>query len=167
MKICWDTLEKIRINSKGNLTDGKNIYIEIDACKKCGEPFLSTRRDPLDMCCSKSCRIFSDGYRLKLSMALMGRQYSKESLAKMSLAQKGKNNPMYGRKLSEDHKRRISNSLSGRFVGKLNPMYGVCGMLNPNWRGGITKEKYDALVVENAILKQKLKEATKHDNFGL
>ena len=33
--------------------------------------------------------------------------------------------------------------------------------------GGVTREQYDALAVENVILRAELAKAKKHDNFGL
>lgn len=38
--------------------------------------------------------------------------------------QSGKNNPMFGRHLSEESKKQISNSMKGKNKGKNNPMYG-------------------------------------------
>jgi len=49
----------------------------------------------------------------KISKSLKGRKFSKETLIKMSKAQSGKNNPMYGKKLSKEHKRKISESGKG------------------------------------------------------
>ncbi|MCU5330688.1 NUMOD3 domain-containing DNA-binding protein [Bacillus wiedmannii] len=36
----------------------------------------------------------------------------------------GENNPMYGKKFTEEHKKKISKSLIGKMVGIKNPMYG-------------------------------------------
>lgn len=43
-----------------------------------------------------------------------GRKHSEESRKKMSESRKGKNNPMYGKTLSEEHKKKISESLKGK-----------------------------------------------------
>ena len=41
---------------------------------------------------------------------------------------KGKNNPMYGKKFSDEHREKISASLKGKLSGKNNPMYGKNGL---------------------------------------
>lgn len=56
---------------------------------------------------------------------------TEEYKKKMSETRKGKNNPMYGRKLSEEQKKKISLSKKG----KKNPMYGI-----EPWNKGLTKE---------------------------
>ena len=43
-----------------------------------------------------------------------GFKHSEETRKKMSEAQKGKNHPMYGKTLSEEHKKKISESLKGK-----------------------------------------------------
>lgn len=40
---------------------------------------------------------------------------------------RGENNPMYGKKFSEEHRQKISNSLKGKYVGENNPNYGRRG----------------------------------------
>lgn len=40
---------------------------------------------------------------------------------------KGENNPMYGKKFSEEHRQKISDALKGKHKGKNNPMYGKRG----------------------------------------
>ena len=49
---------------------------------------------------------------------MRGRKHTDESRRKMSEARKGKKNPMYGKHLSEDHRRKIGRK------GKLNKNYG-------------------------------------------
>ena len=142
MRICWDNLEGMKLNKKSNLMLGKNIYVEVSACKTCGEPFLATRRKNLAKYCNKHCVRLSKEHRNKISSSLTGHKFSKDSLLKMSRAQSGSNNPMYGKSLSEDHKFKISLALRGKFVGEKNTMYGRCGKLNPNWRGGKSFEPY-------------------------
>ena len=56
---------------------------------------------------------------------------TEEYKKKMSKDRKGKNNPMYGRKLSEETKKKLSDSKKG----KKNPMYGT-----EPWNKGLTKE---------------------------
>ena len=49
---------------------------------------------------------------------MRGRKHTDESRRKMSEARKGKKNPMYGKRLSEEHRRKIGRK------GKLNKNYG-------------------------------------------
>ncbi len=51
---------------------------------------------------------------------LSGRKHSVETKRKMSVSKKGKNNPNYGKTLSQEHKRKISESLRG----EKSPNYG-------------------------------------------
>jgi len=51
MKICWDNLEKLRLNSRGNLVNKNNaVFIEMEFCINCGEPYLMSRVDPTKFC---------------------------------------------------------------------------------------------------------------------
>lgn len=49
--------------------------------------------------------------KLKIGKASRERKYSDEFKLKMSELKKGKNNPYYGKKLSEEHKKKISESM--------------------------------------------------------
>ena len=72
---------------------------------------------------------------------------TKETRKKMSLSRKGikrpdhskrmsgKNNPMYGKKLSEEAKRRIGDKNKGLQKGKNNSMYGKKGKESPVFKG--------------------------------
>lgn len=44
----------------------------------------------------------------------------------------GKNHPLYGKKLSEEHKQKLSIA----FKGENNPNYGLLGKKHPCWKGG-------------------------------
>lgn len=67
------------------------------------------------------------------NLGFTGRKHTKEAKRKMSIARKqwhelhpdAVSNWQKGRKLSEDTKKKISDSLKGRFVGKKNPRFGV------------------------------------------
>jgi len=54
----------------------------------------------------------------KTKRKMRGRKHTDESRRKMSEARKGKKNPMYGKRLSEEHRRKIGRK------GKLNKNYG-------------------------------------------
>lgn len=66
-----------------------------------------------------------------------GRKHSRESLNKMSKANKGKlageKNPMYGKPRSQETRNKISNSLKGKMTGEKNPFYGKRGEKCPNF----------------------------------
>jgi hypothetical protein len=110
MKICWDNLEKLRYNKKtGKWYDGlSHIYTYIESCKNCGEPFLSIYiTNNKGMYCCKSC------------------------------ARTGKNNPMYGKHLSEETKKKLSEMRKGEN--------------HPNWKGGVKKKNvplYDTYAIQ-------------------
>jgi 5-methylcytosine-specific restriction protein A len=54
MKICWDTLEKVKYNKKtGNFRVGRNTYYEIAECLSCKESFLGQKSNYI---CSNECR---------------------------------------------------------------------------------------------------------------
>ena len=54
----------------------------------------------------------------------LGKKHSEESKLKMSLARIGKKSLLIGRKLSEETRQKISNTLKGKFVGDKNPNFG-------------------------------------------
>jgi len=76
MKICYDSLEGIKLTSNGVfLKKGRTIYVEMDSCKKCGDPYL-TLKHRMSQFCSQSC-------------AYTGRVYSAEHNKKLSDSKKG------------------------------------------------------------------------------
>lgn len=69
-------------------------------------------------------------YRKKLSVSGKRRFENFEEHQKISKAMKG-------RKLTDKHKKKISIATKG----KNNPIYGKFGKLSPNWKGGFTFNK--------------------------
>ena len=59
-------------------------------------------------------KVISEEQRKKVSVANTGKKHTEESKLKMSIAQKGKKHPHKGHKLSEDTKRKISESKLGK-----------------------------------------------------
>lgn len=55
MRICWDNLDGIWLNSKGDLRTKSLVYIEKESCKVCGNPFLTNKYRSSEVC-SKSCK---------------------------------------------------------------------------------------------------------------
>jgi hypothetical protein len=66
---------------------------------------------------------------------LLGHHHTLEARQKMSIYHKshsiGKNNGFYGKKHSKETLARISKALKGKLVGERNGMFGKCGKLNP------------------------------------
>ena len=81
MKICWDNLDGFKFTKNGNFRIGSHIYIEMEACKVCTNPYLARKYKP-EVFCSGSC------------------------------ANKGKNNPMYGKTHTVENKRIIADGNS-------------------------------------------------------
>jgi 5-methylcytosine-specific restriction endonuclease McrA len=54
MKICWDYLEGVYLRADGDFQKGDNTYIYKDACKECGNSFLTTKQCNSEYCC-RSC----------------------------------------------------------------------------------------------------------------
>jgi len=108
MKISLDNLKDMILTRTGRLAKKNNSYVYCEACKKCGEPYLTTvqsvRNGNGEYCCP-SC-YFSENnptkqieVREKISKSRIGKQpwnknktgiYSDESLKKMSDSSKGK-----------------------------------------------------------------------------
>lgn len=59
MKICWDNTERVELSSKGDLTIGKDLYIEKEACKFCGESYLTLKHSPSNFCCVHHAKIIN------------------------------------------------------------------------------------------------------------
>jgi 5-methylcytosine-specific restriction endonuclease McrA len=111
MKICWDNIENI-IYHKGKWYKGKNLFIYIEGCKNCGEPFLG--RDMNSEFCSREC---------KSSYINSGRKHSKETKKKIGEKSRGRKHTEetkrkireynIGRKHTEETKKKISESQKG------------------------------------------------------
>jgi 5-methylcytosine-specific restriction endonuclease McrA len=143
MKISYKTLNGFHLTKKGNLIKGNHVYIEKDACNKCGDPYLTAIEKPSKYCCL-SCsqfgvkRSFTEEHRKKLSIARKGTHPSKETLQKQSKIRKGKfkgdKNPFYGKKHSIKTKNKISESQNKR-IKNFKPED------HPNYIHGLSKTK--------------------------
>ena len=60
----------------------------------------------------------------KISDAKKGIKYSEETKQLWSEQRKGEGNPNYGKHWDDEHKKRISESVSKAITGEGNPMYG-------------------------------------------
>ena len=100
MRICWDNLEGVYLTRNGFLRKKNTTYIERPACKKCGQPYLTTRTRGSNYCgisCLKSDIVVSDETKKKISISVSGEKH-----------------PWYGRKHSEESKRKMSISSTGK-----------------------------------------------------
>jgi len=82
----------------------------------------------------------SEKTKRKMSLARLGKKHSRETRKKISLANSGKRKPPF----TEEHKRKISESLRGKipknFETMKRPFEG--GNKHPSWRGGKSFEPY-------------------------
>lgn len=126
---------KISVARKGKYAGEKNPMY--------GKTFSKEHRRKLAL--AATGRRLSDETRRKISLASRGRTYSKERNARISIALKKRfanpeNCPMYGKKHSEEAKRRMSASLRESFLsGNSNHSRGED---HYNWRGGIAEDPY-------------------------
>jgi len=71
----------------------------------------------------------------KISKSKIGKKHTSETRKMMSESKSGKNNPMYGKKILDFHKKdcncRFCIVARGELIGEKNPMYGKYGPLNP------------------------------------
>lgn len=69
MKICWDTLDKLKYKSHlGYWVGGKKQttrYIYRDHCLNCGEPFLTQMTIPGQFCSIACGMLYSKGHKIK------------------------------------------------------------------------------------------------------
>ena len=99
MKICWDNLEDVKLSEYGNLVINKHVYIEIEACKVCGNPYLTIKSGQSEFC-GQSCAISGENHpnygkprpvetRKKIALSHIGKTHSVESRQKMSRSASG------------------------------------------------------------------------------
>lgn len=132
------------------------------ACDKCGKIRETSKNHYCALCrsCPRKGTHFTKETCKRLSKAHKGKHHTEETCKRMSVAKKGANNPNYGKSLTEEDRKKISETLKGRYSGKNNPMYGkhhteetkremrgtrkgkYAGEKSPHWRGGISFEPY-------------------------
>jgi len=140
MKICWDNLERLRYSKNTNRRYlGNSILEYMDSCEGCNESFLAYIRKGID---KRFCSVGCKNKTIPVDVS-------------------GKNNPMYGKRHTEDSKRKISENRKGKCTGNDNPskrkevrkkiseslkIYNSdknwYGENNYNWKGGISFEPY-------------------------
>lgn len=86
-------IEDIHLTETGNFNKNGTIYIGVDACATCGEPYLTVKSRPSDYC-GHSCSLTGENH------PQYGKKFSKEWKNKLSVAAKHRfsdndNNPNY------------------------------------------------------------------------
>jgi hypothetical protein len=89
------------------------------------------RQTSMGFCVQGTTHPHSEETKRKLSEAqsgennpMFGKTHSEETKRKMAEAKRGKNHPMFGKKLSGETKHKISEAQSGKKLGENNPMFG-------------------------------------------
>ena len=77
MKICWNTLEGMKLNNNGSFRKGTSTYIEMEACKVCCGPYL-TKKYRQSKFCSFSCAVSGE------NNPFFGKTHTVESKRKMA-----------------------------------------------------------------------------------
>ncbi len=72
----------------------------------------------------KGCGKFSEEAKKKMSDSKKGKTFSEETRQLWSEQKKGEGNPNYGKHWDDEHKKKISDSVSKATTGEKNPMYG-------------------------------------------
>lgn len=107
-------------------------------------------------------RMKGNTYRKGKPSHTKGKHLSDEQRKKISNSRKGKyagkNHPRYGKHHSKETKKKISKSNKGKpgLCGQNNPMYGMTGDKHPLWKGGISFEPYCPKFNNN--LKEKIRD---------
>lgn len=131
---------------------GKFKY-NIKKCEFCGREFKYPKFRPKTRFCSFKCFVKSgilskDKQRAeKIREAMLGRVLTKEWRARISKSKTGKKYPKLseakkGIKLSEEHKRKISEALKKAIKEGRHKIPHFRGDKNPNWRGGVSDENH-------------------------
>jgi hypothetical protein len=102
---------------------------------------------------TKSCGCLQKEIVARIGRANKDKLLSEETKQKLSEANKGKNNPMYGKHRSEETKRKISESAKGRKRPEMSKRQ--TGKNNPNYKHGLkgTKEYRNAQASKHRAMK--------------
>jgi 5-methylcytosine-specific restriction endonuclease McrA len=132
MKLCWDNLWDLRYNRKtGKWYNDNNVaYRYVEACKNCGEPFLTSNKKDGKYCCHCCAsngdnnpfynKTHSDTFKQKLSILASKRVMNEDTKKRISLSLKGRmisdatREKLKGRVVSEDTRKRIGDARRGK-----------------------------------------------------
>jgi len=112
--------------------------------------------------CSRSCKGKADGFQkghpfykgAEKGWIKKGQHLSPNTEFKKGINMSGKNNPIFGKKLSEEHKKKIGEGVSRALKGK------YIGEKSWNWKGGISFEPYS--IDWTKTLKKQIRERDKY-----
>ena len=126
---------------KDNLSENEAFYWEEKIIETLVFEYGFSIDIPNNRSKEKSCHLVNQTWGGEGSS---GYSHTDESKKKMSKIKGGKNNPMYGKPCSDERKRKISESLKGKYTGENNPNYGngekIRGENNPMYGKHHTKE---------------------------
>jgi hypothetical protein len=114
MKTCWGNLDGIRLTKNGTFVKGTSIYVEMEACKVCGESYLTIKSKPSKFC-SQSCSVGGKNHYM------FGKVHTIETRKKLSIINTGKTH-------TADTRKKISKANSRRI-----------GILSSRYKGGVKK----------------------------
>ncbi len=123
LKYGWDNFEHIII--KQNLSQEEANILEIQLIKQ-----YQTQNDKYGYNITSGGSNYSHSEETKKkigkanSIALKGKTHSSDWSKKISQKFTGQGNPFYGKKHTEESKRKISENRKGKLTGKEHPMYG-------------------------------------------
>ena len=128
----------------------------VKVCDDCGTYSIVRKGAYHDLCKSCSHKNPSDEIRKKISEANKGRKCNNKTKIKISIANTGEKNGMYGKKHSKETKKKIGKSNKGKNKGiKHNYEYRInisCiaqGISRNEWTGFLTNQKYCSLFNES------------------
>jgi hypothetical protein len=136
MKICWDSLERLRYNKKTGKWYDKNgtAYTYEEHCATCNEPFLKMSNTNKGLYCCKSCS------KTAKNNPMYGKHHTEEArrnISKNSAIKGGEKHPWFGKHHTEEARRKIGESSKGSN--------------NNLWKGGVTKKNlplYDTFATQ-------------------
>lgn len=149
MKICWDSLEEIILTKNKTFYKGKTTYIYKNACKRCGEPYLTEKKVNSNFCC-RACANKKD-YKFEYKCETCGKDVLLEGKqARWAIEQ--------GRKHCPDCRyKAVSNKISGKNNGNfIHGQRNTLGYINYMSRlHSYTKRNQTPILTENE--KRKIK----------
>ena len=104
MKICWDNLEKLRYVKKSSLWCRKDNrckrYKFIEHCQTCQEPFLASidSKHNKGLFCTNKCQRNTEEAKEKMRLAKLGRKLTEEHKRKIGIKSLGKKHTEEARK---------------------------------------------------------------------
>ena len=82
MKICWDSLNKLKYDNKKHTWKSicnSRRYTYVNACKTCGEPFLAViYKNKVAQCCDLTCSNKDKDHIESIRNSLTGRSLSED-----------------------------------------------------------------------------------------